>query len=294
VISIGDYNAYQFSDGFTDPIATIKGTPTPDDQVVVDESPDLVNPNFVNLTDELPADQRYSFIFAGTPQAIDHFLLNTVALTYLQRYAVARNNADFPEGPTFAADATRPERCSDHDMPVGYFKFPPRLTAVGPGKVWIGLKNSDDVGTKFDLKAEVLRNGSVISTGQLNDVPGGSSGFNNAVLRTISLALAGPVEIFPGDTVSFRLSVRVAATSGHVSGTARLWYNGAPIDSGPTRDAGTRVAATIGGSAADYFLRTGFVLNTVAGSPRTSIDVNVNRNVGGNPFKPFGTWSKTF
>jgi predicted extracellular nuclease len=294
VISIGDYNAYQFSDGFTDPVATIKGTPTPDDQVVVDESPDLVNPNFVNLTDGLPADQRYSFIFAGTPQAIDHFLLNTVAVTYLQRYAVARNNSDFPEGPTFAADATRPERCSDHDMPVGYFKFPPRLTVVGPSKVWIGLKNSDDVGTKFDLKAEVLKNGSVISTGQLNDVPGGSSGFNNAALRTISLALAEPVEIFPGDTVSFRLSVRVAATSGHVSGTARLWYNGAPIDSGPTRDAGSRLAATIGGSAADYFLRTGFVLSTVAGSPRTSIDVNVNRNVGGNPFKPFGTWSKTF
>ncbi|HVF22644.1 MAG TPA: lamin tail domain-containing protein, partial [Pyrinomonadaceae bacterium] len=75
VLSIGDYNAYQFSDGFTDPIATIKGTPTADDEIVVDASPDLVNPNFINLTDTLPADQRYSFIFEGTPQAIDHMLL---------------------------------------------------------------------------------------------------------------------------------------------------------------------------------------------------------------------------
>ena len=163
-------------------------------------------------------------------------------------------------------------------MPVGYFKFPPRLTALGPSKVWIGLKNSDDVGTKFDLLAEVLKNGSVVGSGQLNDVPGGSSGFNNAALRTINLALSGPaVEVFPGDSVSFRLSVRIAASSGHVNGTARLWYNGAAIDSGPSRDAGSRFNATIG-SGADYFLRDGFMLNTTAGTSKLSVDVKVNRN----------------
>ena len=61
--------------------------------------PDLVNPNFINLTDTLPADQRYSFIFEGTPQAIDHFIINTVATSFLQRYHIARNNTDFPEVP---------------------------------------------------------------------------------------------------------------------------------------------------------------------------------------------------
>ncbi|HEU4712404.1 MAG TPA: Ig-like domain-containing protein [Pyrinomonadaceae bacterium] len=130
VLSIGDYNAYQFNDGYTDPIATIKGTPTADDQMVVDASPDLVNPDFVNLTDSLPADQRYSFIFEGTPQAIDHFIINTSAAAILQRYHIARNNADFPEGALFAGDATRPERNSDHDMPVGYFKFPNAATTT--------------------------------------------------------------------------------------------------------------------------------------------------------------------
>jgi predicted extracellular nuclease len=126
IISVGDYNAYQFNDGYTDPIATLKGTPTADNEVVVDESPDLVNPNFINLSDGLPADQRYSFIFEGTPQLLDHVLLNTVAQSFLQRYAVARNNSDFPEVPglLFSNDPTRPERCSDHDMPVAYFKFP--------------------------------------------------------------------------------------------------------------------------------------------------------------------------
>ena len=43
---------------------------TPDDQIVVDQSPDLVNPNFINLIDALPAADRYSFVFEGTPQAL--------------------------------------------------------------------------------------------------------------------------------------------------------------------------------------------------------------------------------
>ena len=130
VLSIGDYNAYQFNDGYTDPVATIKGMPTADDQMVVDASPDLVDPNFINLTDSLPADQRYSFIFEGTPQAIDHFVINTAASSILQRYHIARNNADFPEGALFAGNASRPERNSDHDMPVGYFKFPKAVTTT--------------------------------------------------------------------------------------------------------------------------------------------------------------------
>jgi uncharacterized repeat protein (TIGR01451 family) len=168
------------------------------------------------------------------------------------------------------------------------------LSNLGPAKVWIGLKNSDDVGTKFDLLAEVLKNGSVVGSGQLNDVPGGSSGFNNAALRIITLALGSSVGIGPGDTLSFRLSVRIAATSGHTSGTARLWYNGAAIDSGPSRDAGSRFGATVAGSTSDYFLRSpGFTLNTTAGASRVSVDKTVSLS-GGNPFVAFGTWSKTF
>jgi predicted extracellular nuclease len=127
VISVGDYNAYEFNDGYSDPIATIKGMPTADNQIVVDESPDLVNPNFLNLIDGLAADQRYSFIFEGTPQVLDHVIINTVANSYLTRFAIARNNADFPFVPaaTFVDNAARPERNSDHDMPIAYFLFPP-------------------------------------------------------------------------------------------------------------------------------------------------------------------------
>jgi hypothetical protein len=132
VISVGDYNAFQFSDGYTDPVATIKGNPTPDDQIVVDQSPDLVNPDFFNLTDTLPASERYSFIFEGTPQALDHVILNRYALVRSTRYAVARFNSDFPETPsaTFAGNASRPERASDHDAVVAYFDLTLSPTAA--------------------------------------------------------------------------------------------------------------------------------------------------------------------
>lgn len=132
IIAVGDYNAYQFNDGYTDPIATQLGNPTPDDQVVVDASPDVVNPNFVNLTDLAPAADRYSFIFEGTPQALDHILLNRVAHVRSTRYAVARFDADFPTTPAsaFASDSTRPEAVSDHDAPVAYFSLTLAPTAA--------------------------------------------------------------------------------------------------------------------------------------------------------------------
>lgn len=123
VISVGDYNAFQFNSGYDDSISVIKGNPTPDEQIVVDQSPDLVNPDFFNLIDELPASERYSFIFEGTPQALDHHLVNTAARARNTRTAIARVNSDFPENPptAYVNNAATPERNSDHDPVVSYY-----------------------------------------------------------------------------------------------------------------------------------------------------------------------------
>src|SRR6185295_15908716 len=67
IISVGDYNAFQFSDGYVDSIGTIKGTPTPSDQVTL-ASPDLVTPDLVDLVETAPATERYSFVFDGNAQ----------------------------------------------------------------------------------------------------------------------------------------------------------------------------------------------------------------------------------
>jgi uncharacterized repeat protein (TIGR01451 family) len=121
IISIGDYNAFQFNDGYVDSIGTVKGTPTAADEVVL-ASPDLVDPNLTDLLDQLPADQRYSFNFDGNAQVLDHELVNPKLFELFSRIAYARNDSDFPE--SFRGDPNRPERISDHDMPVAYFTFP--------------------------------------------------------------------------------------------------------------------------------------------------------------------------
>lgn len=128
VISIGDYNAYQFSDGYTNPIAILKGLATATEELVVQGSQDLIEPDYVNLTDRLTPDQQYTFIFEGTPQALDHVLVSQTALKYFQRYAIARSNADFPDvaAAGLVGNAARPEANSDHDSPVAYFTFPGR------------------------------------------------------------------------------------------------------------------------------------------------------------------------
>jgi len=117
---VGDYNAFQFNDGLVDLIGTIKGTPTPADQVVL-ASTDLVNPDLVNLIDGISATQRYSFVFDGSHQVLDHILVNQNANAKLSRFSIARVDADFPE--VYRSDANRPERISDHDAPVAYFLF---------------------------------------------------------------------------------------------------------------------------------------------------------------------------
>ena len=149
---------------------------------------------------------------------------------------------------------------------------------VLPSTFWVGLKNSDDVGTKFDLLGEVLHNTSVVGSGQLAGVHGSGSGFNNARLNAIDLTVSQPVTFLPGDFVGFKLSARVAVTSGHSSGTARLWFNDAAANS----------------AFAGYFLRAPSALGVLPGDgPKATADVTVNRN-SRNPFKPFGVWTAHF
>lgn len=255
IISVGDYNAYEFNDGYTDPIATIKGTPTSDDEVVVDQSPDVVFPDFINLTDGLPVDQRYSFIFEGTPQALDHVIVNTVAHSYLQRYAIARNNADFPEVPSslFANDVTRPERNSDHDMPVAYFSFPPTitlstnpLTLFPPNHSYRTITVSDMVVSAGDTGDPNLDINDVViaqvTSDEVEDAPGSSDGntFNDIVIaadcKSVQLraerdgALDGRV---------YTVTLKVTDASGNVTTATRQVTvrlspgRGNAVDSGP-------------------------------------------------------------
>ena len=117
---VGDFNAYQFNDGITDIIGTLKGTPVGKD-AVLNASEDLLNPDLTDLVDLIKANQQYSYSFDGNAQVLDHFLVSPAMKKHLAGFGYARLNADFPE--IYRNDATRVERFSDHDAAIGYFSF---------------------------------------------------------------------------------------------------------------------------------------------------------------------------
>lgn len=116
---IGDFNAFQFDDGITDIIGTIKGTPLPKN-AVLNPSDDLVEGNLTNLVDLLSnIGQRYSYVFDGNAQVLDHVIINDQMKKHLAGFAYARINADFAE--TFRGNANLVQRFSDHDPALAYF-----------------------------------------------------------------------------------------------------------------------------------------------------------------------------
>ena len=163
-----------------------------------------------------------------------------------------------------------------------------QVTGTTQTGLWIGLKNSDDVGTFFDLRVELLQNGAVLATGQLNGVAGGSSGFNNAAQRLLSTTLSQAPVYGPGDVLGVRISARIAeGVAGHRSGTARLWYNDASANS--------RAELFVNGALRTYYLTSGFGLSTTPGlGARATADVTVDRLANGNAFKTLGSWLLTF
>ncbi len=154
LVVLGDLNAFEFNDGLTDVVGTLRGVPVPPEEVVEPSVPDRWSFELTNLLTKVSADQRYSFTFEGNAQVLDHILVNDNMLARNNRLAYARYNADFAEA--FAADASRPERLSDHDAPVAAF------TAVPSADLSITKGDSPDpveTGTNITYTINVTNNG---------------------------------------------------------------------------------------------------------------------------------------
>jgi len=159
-----------------------------------------------------------------------------------------------------------------------------QITALNPAEVWLskGLLN---VGLRLDLLAEAYKDNTLVSSGQLNSVQGGSGGFNNADLISIPFNSFSPVNFPQGSQLKLKLSVRNACSGSLLNqGTARLWFN--------DNQANSHFGATIGTTNSSYYLLDNFLLSTTVGAgPRQNIDVQAGAKC--SPFKPFGTWTIT-
>ncbi len=123
IILVGDFNMYQFNDGITDLMGTIAGKPA-GGNAVENPSADMVDPDMINLVDLIKPLERYSYIFDGNSQVLDHILVTANLTRHLNGFGYARLNADFPE--VYRNDATRVERFSDHDPSIAYFSLDER------------------------------------------------------------------------------------------------------------------------------------------------------------------------
>ncbi len=118
LIVTGDFNAFEFTDGYVDVVGQISGNLDP----LGDEAAtyDAVNPDLRNEILSLPAEQRYSFNFRGSSQAIDHMLTSEVTHPRVVDVAYARGNVDAPGG--LLLDFGSNLRIADHDGLVLYLQ----------------------------------------------------------------------------------------------------------------------------------------------------------------------------
>jgi predicted extracellular nuclease/subtilisin-like proprotein convertase family protein len=118
IVLVGDFNAFEVSDGLVDVIGTILGKPAPADEVVA-SSPDLVNPDLVHLgLATLPADDSYSYNFDGNTQSLDHAIVSENIASWSPTMSHARLNSDFAA--VERNDVSQPIRNSDHDPMLVY------------------------------------------------------------------------------------------------------------------------------------------------------------------------------
>jgi hypothetical protein len=83
------------------------------------------------------------------------------------------------------------------------------LTALSQATVYVGLKNGDDVGTKFDVRVDLLRNGTSVASGATRCVTGVARPAANAKEVKVDWAPFAPVTLEDDDVLSMRVSTRI-------------------------------------------------------------------------------------
>ena len=124
VVTLGDFNAFQFTDGYVDMIGQITGTADELDNEWW-SAPLFASSPLTNAVQTLVSSQQYSYIFAGSAQVLDHALLNDTALSYFNEMRYARGQSDV--NLSYESDSTTSLRVSDHDGFVLFLALPSDL-----------------------------------------------------------------------------------------------------------------------------------------------------------------------
>jgi len=124
VIMVGDFNAFEFSDGYVDVMRQITGQSS---EGALFEIETVLEEKMINHVESVEASERYSYVYQGNAQVLDHCIstpLENVSFTEMQ---FIRGNADNPE---YYFDKEGPYRISDHDGFVAYFDAFDELNSI--------------------------------------------------------------------------------------------------------------------------------------------------------------------
>jgi hypothetical protein len=111
LVVAGDFNAFEFSDGYVDVLAQLTGVAGLG--AMIPSAAVETYQGMANLVLGVSASDRYSYTHEGSAQVLDHALASSAALEYVRELAFARVNADAPAAP--AGDAATAAGVSDHD-----------------------------------------------------------------------------------------------------------------------------------------------------------------------------------
>jgi len=142
VVVMGDLNDFEFSETVT----ILKGTPG------------ILN----DLMDTLPPNERYSYVFEGNSQTLDHILFSNELFSGPFTYDVVHVNSEFAD------------QASDHEPQVALITLddPPTVSGGGPytvsegGAVTVTASGSDPNGDALSYAWDLDDNGSFETSGQ--------------------------------------------------------------------------------------------------------------------------------
>ena len=118
LVVLGDMNGFQFSDGIVDVVNIIAGTYEQGTALAEPEG-DIVEPNLVNQVFKLPPEERYSYVYNGSAQVLDHILTSAALDAFITDVQYSRGNADAPR---LLEAGNRAMGSSDHDGMVIYIQ----------------------------------------------------------------------------------------------------------------------------------------------------------------------------
>jgi hypothetical protein len=133
-----------------------------------------------------------------------------------------------------------------------------RLSDTTALHVWLGLKNSDDQGTYFDIRAELRRNGMIIASGETKNIQGITRNANQAKEVVVTFGTPVNAQFDASDVLSVRVLAKVADSGGHnnavgvrlyydaVSRPARFGATFAPLNTAPVANAGADQTGVVG------------------------------------------------